>query len=129
MYSLSHHFPAKRTVRIKRNFSKWLIYQRLSPEIHKQMNQTLRKSSHGGFHSKLELQGFLQRNFNSQRTCVANSMVLTPIQPKIQASKVSEFAPSCTNKYAKEKNMTILTKNHGKVLATTSDYLLYNIPV
>ena len=98
--------------------------------------------------SKPELEGFLWRNFNSQRTCVANSTVLTPIQPKIQASKVSEFAPSCANEYAKEeeekeeeekekekekekkeKNMTIFTKNHGKVLATTSDYLLHNILV
>ena len=51
--------------------------------------------------SKLELQSFLWRNFNSQRTCIANSTVLTPIQPKIQASKVSEFAPSCANEYAK----------------------------
>ena len=47
-----------------------------------------------------------------------------------------EFAPSCANEYAKEeeekekeKNMTIFTKNHGKVLATTSDYLLHNILV
>ena len=29
----------------------------------------------------------------------------------------------------KEKNTTIFTKNHGKVLATTSDYLLHNILV
>ena len=69
-------------------------------------------------------------------------MVLTPIQPKIQASKVSEFAPSCANEYVKEKekeeekkekekekNTTIFTKNHGKVLATTSDYLLHDILV
>ena len=49
-------------------------------------------------------------------------MVLPPIQPKIQASKVSEFAPSCTNKYVKErekeekeKNTIIFTKNHGEV--------------
>ena len=58
------------------------------------------------------------------------------MQPKIQASKVSEFATSCANEYAKEKeeeeeekNTTIFTKNHGKVLATTSDYLLHNILV
>ena len=77
-------------------------------------------------------------------------MVLTPIQSKIQASKVSEFATSCANEYAKEKeeekeekeeekeeeekeekekNTTIFTKNHGKVLAATSDYLLHNILV
>ena len=62
-------------------------------------------------------------------------MVLTPIQPKIQASKVSEFVPACANEYAKEeeeekeKNTTIFAKNHGKVLATTSDYLLHDILV
>ena len=62
-------------------------------------------------------------------------MVLTPLQPKIQASKVSEFLPSCANEYAKEKEekekntTTIFTNNHGKVLVTTSDYLLYNILV
>ena len=33
---------------IKQKFSKCLfIYQRLSHEVHKQMNQTLRKSNHG----------------------------------------------------------------------------------
>ena len=54
--------------------------------------------------SKLELQGFLGRNFNSQRTCVANSMVLTPIQPKIQGSKVSDLRPLVlANEYVKEK--------------------------
>ena len=49
---------------------------------------------------------------------------------------------SCANEYArekekeeeekekeKEKNTTIFTKNHGKVLVTTSDYLLNNILV
>ena len=82
--------------------------------------------------SKLALQDFLSRNLNSQRTCVVNSMVLPPIQPKIQALKVSEFAPCCVNKYTKEKeekekNMTIFIKNHGEVLATKSDYLLHTI--
>ena len=75
--------------------------------------------------SKLELQGFLWRNFNSQRTCVANSTVLSPIKPKIQASKVLEFSPSCANEYAKdrekEKNMTIFTKYHEQVQGA-SDY-------
>ena len=41
-------------------------------------------------------------------------MVLTPLQPKIQASKVSEFALLSPYKHEKEKeeekNMTILTK-------------------
>ena len=60
--------------------------------------------------SKLELQGFLWRNFNS-RTCVANSMVLTPVQPKIQALKVSEFASSCANEYAKEEKEEEKEKN------------------
>ena len=35
------------------------------------------------------------KKFNSQTTFVANSTVLAPIIPKIQASKVSEFAPLC----------------------------------
>ena len=62
--------------------------------------------------SKLELEDFLWKNFNSQTTCVANSTVLPPIQPKIQASKVLEFALSYANEYAKEekKNTTIFTK-------------------
>ena len=30
-------------------------------------------------------------------------MLLTPIQPKIKALKISYYAPHCTNKYAKEK--------------------------
>ena len=43
--------------------------------------------------------------------------------------------PACANEYAKEeeeekeKNTTIFAKNHGKVLATTSDYLLHDILV
>ena len=53
--------------------------------------------------NKLELQSFVWRKFNSQRTCVANSTVLTPLQPKLQASEFSEFALSCTNKYSKEE--------------------------
>ena len=67
-------------------------------------------------------------------------MVLTPIQPKIQPSKVLEFAPHCANEYAKEKeekeeekeeekNTTIFTKYHGELLTTMSDYLLHNILV
>ena len=72
--------------------------------------------------NELELQG---RNFNSQRTCVPNSMVLMSIHLKMLALKVSEFAPFCTHKYVNEEeekeekeNMTILTKYHGKVLTT-----------
>lgn len=49
-------------------------------------------------------------------------MVLTPIQPKIQALKLSEFAPLYTNEYTKEKeekeeNTTIFVKYHREVLA------------
>ena len=59
--------------------------------------------------SKLEIQGF------SEETLIAKELVLlililTPIQTKILASKVSELVPSCTNKYVKKKNMTIFTK-------------------
>ena len=51
-------------------------------------------------------------------------MVLPPIQLKIQVLKVSEFAPSCANEYAKEKekeekNTTIFTK---KLWGGISDY-------
>ena len=79
--------------------------------------------------NKLELQGFLWRNFNSQRTCVANSTVLTPVQPKIQASNVLEFVPFCANKHVKEKeekekNTTVFTKFHRELLAIISAYLL-----
>ena len=50
----------------------------------------------------------------------ANSTVLmTPMQPKIQASKVSEFVPFCANEYVKEneeeKCMTIFTIFHEKL--------------
>ena len=53
-------------------------------------------------------------------------MVLIPIQPKIQASKVLEFAFHSTNEYGKEKenNTTILAQNHGEVLKTTSDFFI-----
>ena len=42
-------------------------------------------------------------------------MPLTPIQPKILTSEISQFAPHCANEYAKEKeekekNTTIFAK-------------------
>ena len=63
---------------------------------------------------KLELQGF---NFYSQRTRVSNLMLLTPIQSKIQASKISYYAPHCANEYVKETK--IFTKISWGV---TNDY-------
>ena len=49
-----------------------------------------------GLTGKLELQGF---RFNSQRTCVANSIQFQCQTTKIQAAKVSDFVLLCTNKY------------------------------
>ena len=55
-------------------------------------------------------------------------MLLTPIQPKIKALKITYFVSHCTSKYAmeneeKEKNMTIFIKYHGELLTTTRDDL------
>ena len=75
--------------------------------------------------NNLDLQGFLWRNFYSQRTRIANPMFIAPITPKIQASKISYDVLHCTSEYAKEK-MTIFTKYHGDLLTTMSDCLLNN---
>ena len=58
-------------------------------------------------------------------------MLLAPIQPKIQASKITYYAPRCTNEYAKEKEkkMTIFIKYHGELLMTMSDCLFNNMLV
>ena len=53
--------------------------------------------------SKLKLQGFLLRNYYSQRIHVANLILLIPIQAKIKALKISYYEPHCANEYAKEK--------------------------
>ena len=55
-------------------------------------------------------------------------MPLTPIQPKIKASRISYYVPHCANEYAKEKEeekkMTIFTKYHGELLTIMSDCFL-----
>ena len=59
-------------------------------------------------------------------------MLLTIIQLKIHALIVSCFAPSCANEYAKkekEKNTTIFTKSHEKLLMTICNYLFNNMLV
>ena len=57
-------------------------------------------------------------------------MFLTPIQPKIQASKISYYVPHCANKYAKEKKkITIFIKFHGELLMNMSDCLFNNMLV
>ena len=89
--------------------------------MHKQMIQTLRKSSYGGSHKYAGAPRLSLRNFNSQSTCVNNSTVLTPVQPKIQALKVLEFVPFCANKYAKEKNRTVFTKFYGELFVIISN--------
>ena len=50
-------------------------------------------------------------------------MLLTPIQSKIKALKISHYAHHCANKYAKEKEkkMMIFTKYHGELLTIMSD--------
>ena len=63
-------------------------------------------------------------------------MLLTPIQPKIQALKISYYASHCANEYAKEKEekekekkeekTTIFTKYHWELLTTMSDCLFNN---
>ena len=61
-------------------------------------------------------------------------MLLTPIQPKIQALKISYYASHWANEYAKEKEekekekekTTIFTKYHGELLTTMSDCLFNN---
>ena len=69
--------------------------------------------------NKLELQRFLGKNFYCHRTRVANPTLLTPIQPKLHASKVSHFVPHCANEYVKEKKekkTTIFTQYHGELI-------------
>ena len=56
--------------------------------------------------SKLMFQGFLWRNFYSQKTCVANPLLLTSIQPKIDALKFRILCPIApTNKQRKRKRV------------------------
>ena len=57
-------------------------------------------------------------------------MLVTPMQPKIKALKVSYFVfvSHCFSKYAKENeekeiNTTIFIKYHGELLTTAHDYL------
>ena len=58
-YSVPHHFPDKWKVRIEQSFSKLLlIYQRLSLEMNKQMNQIWESHLKVSLTSKLE---FLQK--------------------------------------------------------------------
>ena len=84
---------------------------------------------------KWEHQDFFCRNFNSQRTCISNSMALTLTQPEIyKLRKFWPYVAHCANKYAKkkekeekEKNMTTSAIYHGALLATVSDYLQKDI--
>ena len=70
-----------------------------------------------------------------EETSIAKNLVLSilRINPKIQASKVSEFVPLCANKDVKEKeekrNMTLFTNYHKQLLLTVSDYLIHNVSV
>ena len=45
-------------------------------------------------------------------------MLLTPIQPKMQALKILDHAPHCANEYVKEKKTKIITKYHEELLMT-----------
>ena len=84
----------------KRNKQKFLkcsmIYQKIVPKS-TQANES-NFNLMAGLASKLEFQGLLWRHLYSQRTCVANPTLLTPIQPKIHdLIKISYFAAHCTN--------------------------------
>ena len=75
----------------------------------------------------MDLQGFLWRNFYSQRTRIANPMFIAKIAPKIQASKNSYDVLHCTSEYVKEKKkMTNFTKYYRDLLTTMSGCLLNN---
>ena len=59
-------------------------------------------------------------------------MLVTPIQPKIKALKISYYAPHCTNECAKEtermkekEKNDIFTKQH-EVILTIMSYCLFN---
>ena len=58
-------------------------------------------------------------------------MLLTPIQPKIQALKVKCFVLPYTNEYAKEKEKktTFFTKCRRELLTVMINYLFNNIVV
>ena len=56
-------------------------------------------------------------------------LLLTPIQPKINALKISYYASHCANEYVKEKETTILTKYHGELLTIMSDCLFNSMLV
>ena len=74
-----------------------MIYQKIVPKS-TQANES-NFNLMAALASKLEFQGLLWRHLYSQRTCVANPMLLTPIQPKIHdLIKISYFAAHCTNR-------------------------------
>ena len=95
--------------------------------------QTLRKLFIAALANKLQLQGFLLRNFYIVKELVLLILrfYVTPIQPKIKASKISYYAPQWANEYAKEKEKeeekktTIFTKYHGELLTIMSDCILF----
>ena len=72
--------------------------------------------------SKLELEGFLGRTFYSQRSYVANYMLLAPIQSKIHVSKVSYFVPHYANEYAKEGEGQEYDNFHKMLWEVANDY-------
>ena len=102
--------------------------QRLSSEIHKEWIKLWESCVLAALTSMLELQDSLWRKFYSQRTGVANPMLLTPIQPKMCTCFKSFIF--CTPLHwwvckEKEKN-TIFTKCHGELLTTMNDDLFNN---
>ena len=94
--------------------------------MHKEMNQTLRKSLMVALTSKLELKGFLWRNLYSLITCVANPTLPT----KSTSFEILYHMPHCAYEYAKEKEKkkkkTTIIKYHGELLTTMSNCLLNN---
>ena len=79
---------------------------------------------------------FFCRNFDSQSTCINNSMALTVTQQEYKLQKFCPYVARCTNECAKEKekNTTLaiyvscgISSNHGALLATMGDYLWNDI--
>ena len=93
MYNLPYHLPDKKQIGIGQNFLKYIkdcLLKWTSKCIHLWEGYLI-----AAFTSELELQGFFKISFNSHRTFVTNSTVLTPIQPKIQLCEFQNMCSLC----------------------------------
>ena len=124
-HSKHYHFPVKWQVRIKWSFS--IIVQNCLLKCTSKWIKLLESHLMAVLASKLELQGFLGKNFHSQRTCVANASNTNTTIDK-GSERYIYYVSHCTSKYAKEneekeKNTTIFAKYHRELLKTVRDYL------